>query len=262
MQYIPTILGFIVLGLVILYFIKKKSKTVTPQPAGISEDDQQFLETSVPFYQELNREDRELFEQKMVSFLSSVRITGVKTELTHNDNLLVAAGAVIPIFRFSGWQYLNLHEVLVYPNTFSRNYELDGEDLNVLGMVGEGALQNVMVLSQPALRQGFANRKKPTNTAIHEFVHLLDKGDGATDGLPENLIPADAIEPWLRWMHREIARIKHNQSDIDVYGATNEAEFFAVVSEYFFEKPEQFQQKHPELYELLGKIFKLPAKNE
>ena len=91
------------------------------------------------------------------------------------------------------------------------------------------------------------------------FAHLLDKSDGATDGLPENLLPADSIKPWLQWMHREMALIKNNRSDIDVYGATNEAEFFAVVSEYFFEKPTQFQEKHPELYELLCTIFKVES---
>ena len=63
-------------------------------------------------------------------------------------------------------------------------------------------------------------------------------------------------------MQREITRINNNQSDTDVYGATNEAEFFAVASEYFFEKPAQFQEKHPELYELLCKIFKVQPENE
>lgn len=227
------------------------------EEAEISKEDKNFLQSSIAFYQDLKDDEKLLFEKKMVAFLATVRITGIKTVLTRQDNLMVAAGAVIPIFRFDDWHYRNLHEVLVYPNAFSKDYELTGEDLNVLGMVGEGALQNVMVLSQPALRQGFINRNEPTNTAIHEFVHLLDKCDGATDGLPENLVPADSIQPWLSWMHKEIERIKNDQSDIDVYGATNEAEFFAVASEYFFEKPTQFQEKHPELYELLSKIFKV-----
>lgn len=167
--------------------------------------------------------------------------------------MLVAA--VIPIFRFSSWQYRNLHEVLLYPAQFSDKFALEGEERNILGMVGEGAMQNVMILSLPALIHGFAQHKQPTNTGIHEFVHLLDKSDGATDGLPENLMPDDTLQPWLRWMHKEIARIKNNQSEIDFYGATNEAEFFAVVSEYFFTQPEKLEEKHPELYALLVKIF-------
>jgi len=56
-------------------------------------------------------------------------------------------------------------------------------------------------------------------------------------------------------MHKEVNKIEKGHSDIDVYAATNEAEFFAVVSEYFFEKPEQFEAGHPELYSMLSKIF-------
>jgi Mlc titration factor MtfA (ptsG expression regulator) len=56
-------------------------------------------------------------------------------------------------------------------------------------------------------------------------------------------------------MRQEIELIKDDQSDIDAYGASNESEFFAVVAEYFFERPELLQQKHPELYTLLMKIF-------
>ena len=172
MEYIPAIVGFMLLGLVIYYFVQRKRKSILPGQAGITQNDLQFLQSAVAFYQDLNEAEKRRFEKKIAVFLSAVRITGVQTELTRQDNLLVAAGAIIPIFRFDDWQYRNLHEVLVYPNAFSKDYELNGEDINVLGMVGEGALQNVMVLSQPALRQGFANNSEPTNTAIHEFCTL------------------------------------------------------------------------------------------
>jgi Mlc titration factor MtfA (ptsG expression regulator) len=92
-------------------------------------------------------------------------------------------------------------------------------------------------------------------------VHLVDKTDGATDGVPEHLMPNGYAEPWLKLMHQEMHRIKEGRSDIDPYALTNEAEFFAVASEYFFEKPERFQQRHPELYLQLSQIFRqTPAK--
>jgi Mlc titration factor MtfA (ptsG expression regulator) len=56
-------------------------------------------------------------------------------------------------------------------------------------------------------------------------------------------------------MHREMRQIETGESDINPYALTNEAEFFAVAAEYFFEKPEQLQVKHPEVYELLGRVF-------
>jgi Mlc titration factor MtfA (ptsG expression regulator) len=113
-----------------------------------------------------------------------------------------------------------------------------------------------MILSQHELRQGFLNKTAKTNTAIHEFVHLVDKTDGAVDGLPEALMTKQYVIPWLNLMHQKIKEILKNKTDINLYGATDEAEFFAVVSEYFFERPDLLQQKHPELYELLTKIFR------
>ncbi|MNT31952.1 Protein MtfA [compost metagenome] len=61
--------------------------------------------------------------------------------------------------------------------------------------------------------------------------------------------------PWIKMMREEIEKIEDNKSDINPYATTNEAEFFAVVSEYFFEKPEQLKDKHPELYHQLSRIF-------
>ena len=112
-----------------------------------------------------------------------------------------------------------------------------------------------MILSQHELRQGFLNKTGKTNTAIHEFVHLLDKTDGAVDGIPENLMDRQYILPWLQLMHKKIGEIIKGRTDINPYGATNQAEFFAVVSEYFFERPDLLKQKHPELYQLLEDIF-------
>jgi len=113
----------------------------------------------------------------------------------------------------------------------------------------------VMILSQFELRQAFTNKTGKDNTAIHEFVHLLDKSDGEIDGLPESLLDKKYIKPWLLLIQGKIREILDNESDIDPYATTNQAEFFAVVSEYFFERPDLLKEKHPQLYRLLTKIF-------
>jgi Mlc titration factor MtfA (ptsG expression regulator) len=74
-------------------------------------------------------------------------------------------------------------------------------------------------------------------------------------GFPENLLAKQYTLPWINRMHQTIKEILEGNSDINPYGATNQAEFFAVVSEYFFERPDLLQTKHPELFELLEKIF-------
>ena len=116
-------------------------------------------------------------------------------------------------------------------------------------------MNDVMILSQHELRQAFINKTGKTNTAIHEFVHLVDKTDGSVDGVPGFFMDRKYMVPWLQLMHAEIKKIRENKSDINPYGSTNEAEFFAVVSEYFFERPDLLKKKHPQLYDLLVKIF-------
>lgn len=231
---------------------KKKPVVLHPFPIGYRE----ILFEHSEFYNDLPDESKPRFEQRMQLFLSQVRITGVNTEVEEIDKTLIAASAIIPIFNFPEWEYVNLREVLLYPDSFSYDFEQKGNDRNVLGMVGDGALNGVMILSQHELRQAFINKTGKSNTAIHEFVHLLDKTDGTIDGVPEVILQKQYIVPWLQLMQQEIRKIMTNRSDINPYGATSEAEFFAVVSEYFFERPGLLEEKNPELYKLLSTIFR------
>lgn len=216
-----------------------------------------LLETHVAYYRNLDSVNKFRFEEKLKEFLGYIHVTGVHTEVNDLDKLLVASSGVIPIFGFADWRYNNLSEVLLYKDRFNaENFTSSGAGRDVLGMVGDGAMQMQMILSKPDLYRGFGIVSGKENTGIHEFVHLLDKEDGAVDGMPEALLKKEYSIPWLRMMSENIAAIKAGKSDINVYGSTNHAEFFAVAAEYFFEKPDQFKQKHPELYDMLAEIFK------
>jgi MtfA peptidase len=244
------------LALLVLLFIRllrpRKAATVLlPLP----ENYRRILETNVQFYKNLDDTGRKQFENRMQYFLSCTRITGVGAHVEDIDRVLIGASAIIPIYAFPDWEYINLNEVLVYPETFNEEFEQEGNGRSVLGMVGSGPMQHVMVISQHSLRQGFSNKTDKNNTAIHEFVHLIDKTDGEVDGIPEVLMEHQYTLPWLNMMHRAIKEIIKNKSDINPYGATNQAEFFAVVSEYFFERPDLLRSRHPELYDMLETIF-------
>ncbi len=241
----------IIVALAMFFALRKKPAVPTPMPVGYKE----LLIKHVAFYRNLDDAGQLLFRQKVQSFLGYVRIHGVDTTVDDLDKLLVAASAVIPIFGFPEWKYYNLTDVLLYPGNFSEtNFSTTGNP-DVLGMVGEGAMQRMMILSKPALHNGFGNTMGKENTGIHEFVHLIDKDDGVVDGLPEELLEKKYTIPWLHLMAENIAAIKAGKSDINVYGATNHAEFFAVASEYFFAQPALFKTIHPELYALLSQIF-------
>lgn len=251
--FMAIVAGFILFSLI--YFQRKKKLPVLKE---LPNSFRKILNEQVPFYQQLNAERKKEFENRMMKFLSHVRITGVNTTAEEMDKVFVAASAVIPIFGFKDWDYVNLNEVLLYPDSFGDEFEQEGHHRNTLGMVGSGAMNNMMILSQHELRQAFMSKTGKSNVAIHEFVHLVDKTDGAVDGIPEFLLERKYILPWLELIQKKISEIIDDKSDINPYGATNEAEFFAVVSEYFFERPELLKSKHPELYELLKKIFQHP----
>lgn len=239
----------------IAYLVFKKPKVkevVKPEQEGKYRD---LLAQHVRFYQQLNPEDQQRFVLKVAEFLQDTRIEGVGLELEDLDCVLIAASALIPIFGFTDWKYPQLTNVILYPDTFNNDFQFEGGKREIAGMVGSGFMNGQMILSRAALRKGFSASAGKENTAIHEFVHLLDKEDGATDGIPEHLLPEDFTTPWLKLIHEEIRKIEAGKSDLNPYATTNEAEFFAVASEYFFEKPEKLKQKHPQLYEMLCKIF-------
>ncbi|MDP2414275.1 zinc-dependent peptidase [Daejeonella sp.] len=257
MQALIIIFSLLIVGVIVLSAFKKKRSLPIPDIAI----ERKILSSYVSYYQQLSDAEKNEFEQRVSSFLEKVTITGVETIVEDTDKVFVASAAIIPIFAFKNWEYRNIHEVLIYPGSFDESYELEGRDRNVLGMVGTGPMQNVMILSQYHLRNGFLNHTDKSNTAIHEFVHLVDKSDGDTDGYPGALLPHIYAIPWLKRIHQEIRLIQSGRSDINSYGATNEAEFLAVASEYFFEQPHLMQQKHPALYDLLQEIF-LPGTNK
>ncbi|RZK41701.1 MAG: zinc-dependent peptidase [Pedobacter sp.] len=251
MNYTPFLILLVFLVLCIyLIFRKKKLQIET-----LSKNELDILSKHVDFYKSLDREQKLLFGEKVVEFLATVKIEGVGVSIMPIDRMLVAASAIIPIFGFGDWKYKNLTNVILYPDTFNENFQFTGDHRNIMGMVGSGFMNGQMVLSQSALHNGFSNKTGKENTGIHEFVHLLDKSDGATDGVPENLMKHSYTLPWINMMHQEMKEIKSDKSDINPYALTNQAEFFAVVSEYFFEQPQLLKNRHPELYERLTTIF-------
>ena len=231
----------VLLALLGLYFFIKKNinRTTNPLKKVDSLQIEKILMEEVDFYKAIeNPTRRESFKNRVVHFLQQVRFTSVgnaKHELL--DEVLIASSAIIPIFNFPDWEYNNIKEVLLYEDHFDENFKVD-KDHKLMGMVGEGALNSTMLLSLRALRESF------------------DRRDGIIDGVPSYLLPNDLITPWLRLIRGMIQDIKENETGINPYASTNEAEFFAVISEYFFEKPKLLERNHPQLYAMLKTIFK------
>jgi Mlc titration factor MtfA (ptsG expression regulator) len=212
----------------------------------------------VQFYRSLNATEKQVFESRLCHFLSTTRITGIQTEVLDQDRLLIGASAVIPIFEFPDWEYHNLEEVLLYPAHFDFEGRIGQrvENAAILGMVGYGYMEGKMILSRKALHLGFSNEEDKRNTAIHEFIHLIDKSDGRMDGIPEAIMHHSYALPWIHLIDQKIQEINSSSSDIHPYAATSRKEFIAVIGEYFFERPKLLERNHPELYQMLERIFR------
>ena len=244
----------VLVGIAVYAFVSTKKKPAQAFP----EHWHALLLNHVDFYTKLSPVDQKRFQKRMMVFLSEVYLDSVDFELEDLDKVLIAASALIPVFSFPEWHYTNLSTVLVYPEAFNEDLGFSETDKkrHIEGIVGTGRFEKQMILSRKALHDGFHPNSHKTNTAVHEFVHLIDKLDGITDGVPEQLIAKPYIVPWLKLIHKEMEAINNNKSDIRNYGGTNEAEFLAVASEYFFEQPKLMKKKHPELYKMLKMCFR------
>lgn len=222
---------------------------------------QDILNKEIVYYSSLSKEEKIKFNNMVLIFLGEKIITGIDTDVDDKCRILIACSAIIPVFSFPDWEYDNIVEILVYPDNFNANYQfINDSNRQILGLVTNTA--STMILSKPALYNGFRNYNDKLNVGFHEFIHAVDGGDGVIDGIPALLINRNDIKEWFGVISLEKEKIEQGKSDINPYALTNNAEFFSVTSEYFFENPEVMSDKHPELYKILRKIFRQDTKSK
>ena len=154
--------------------------------------------------------------------------------------------------------YPSTREILVYPSA----YEVPWGSRDAAGIVSEGHFNDgeawpggPVVLAWDAALQGAVDPKDGRNVVLHEFAHKLDMGDGFADGTPP-LRGGKRFREYVATMQGAYERLvdldrRGRATVLDKYGATNAAEFFAVATEAFFEKPRQLARREPDLYAVL-----------
>lgn len=226
---------------------------------------QKIIEKNVPFVRYLPPSDREELEQRIQVFLTEKRFEGAGgLAMTDEIRVTIAAQACILLLHRKTDCYPGLYSIVVYPHAYlARRREQDTTGIVTEGMqprLGESWKQGAIVLSWDDVRSGAADIHDGHNVVFHEFAHQLDAEDGEADGAPV-LSDRSMYLAWARVFGEEYARlqrdIEHGQETLlDRYGATNPAEFFAVATEFFFEKPRQLKEKLPQLYDELSRYYK------
>jgi Mlc titration factor MtfA (ptsG expression regulator) len=211
------------------------------------------LDTHVAFARRLSPRERARLEGDVQAFVHEKHFEGAQGFMVDDRvKVVIAAAAARLVLGLDLSLYDRLTEIVVY----GTDYTHQGMD----GVVyGEAHTFGTVVLSWPAVLRGLENPGDGHDTALHEFAHVMDVADGAFDGTP-NLHALDDYRPWAQVMERHFVALRRagprRRALLRQYGATNEAEFFAVATEAFFEKPEQMKARAPDLYAELVRFYR------
>ena len=219
----------------------------------------------MPIYVRLPAELKEKLHGYIQVFIAtkSFEACGDLEEITDEMRVMVAAQACLLLLNDRNGDFDRLSTIILYPNSYRASESMfanadEGEDDVRLGESwGTGSV----VLSWYHTLHGVDDPRDGCNVVIHEFAHQLDQIDGWADGLP---ILKDRSR-YPRWQkvfsaayELHVQRTEDGRRTVmDAYGATNPAEFFAVATETFFEKPKYLKKKYSDLYDELATFYEL-----
>lgn len=224
------------------------------------------IERNVPFFHRLSAADQSELLGHVQVFLAEKRFEGCGgLEITDEIRVTIAVQACLLLLHRSSDYFPRLVTILVYPSAYIA-HEQQPIDEHIweegpMSRLGEtGRELGSMVLAWDAARAGAADPSDGRNLVFHEFAHQLDFEDYATDGVPELTTRAQHLA-WRVVMRVEFASLRAAEATgiptlLDNYGATNPAEFFAVATEAFFERPFALRGHHPKLYAELQRFFR------
>jgi Mlc titration factor MtfA (ptsG expression regulator) len=234
--------------------------------SAIPQEWRAIVERNVGVYRRLPAADRAELLGHMQVFLDEKHFEGCGgLELTDEIRVTIAAQACLLLLHRETDYYPRLKSILVYPAGYTeRGTRMIGDGIwedapdDRLGHTQQrlGAL----VLAWDSAKLGAADPSDGENLVLHEFAHQLDFEDDVTDGTPALETRAEYLT-WARVMREEFDALREAEAQgaatvIDQYGATNPAEFFAVVTEAFFERPHALRRRHPALYAELAHFYR------
>jgi hypothetical protein len=251
------------------FFKKRRRDRIRSRPFPPEWRD--ILVRRYPVYSCLTPDDRRELEGHILVFLEEKRFESCGgQEITDEVRVLIAAQACLLLLHRETDYYPRLRSILVYPSGYiarTRRWEKDGtitESDEVRW--GESWSHGAVVLAWDGALAGAVELNKGRNLVLHEFAHQLDEEDGIVDGAP--LLGDSSLwqvsrryRTWAKVLSEEFRQLRRatevgGETVLDTYGAKNPAEFFAVATECFFEKPRQLKERHPELYAELKEFYR------
>lgn len=184
-------------------------------------------------------------------------------EITDEVRVTIAAQACFLVLWLDVGLYPALRTIIVYPSTVVPRRAggplAPGAADAPQAILGESWRTGVVVLSWDGVRHGAFDPRDGHNLVFHEFAHQLDQETGEADGVPVGM-RLSSLKPWAEVLERRFGQLaeatrRGRGTVMDPYGATNHAEFFAVATETFFERPRELRSSKPDLYALLSGFY-------
>ncbi len=223
-----------------------------------------YIEHSLADYLILSGQEKARLQQWVQVFVAEKNWEGCRgLEITEEIRVTIAAQAGITVLAFTDEYFDRVPTILVYPDAFLTPVEYLGTSVIYdaeHAACGQASYRGPVVLSWKDVLRSVKDPGRGRNVVYHEFAHQLDMLDGSVNGTPPLDDDAQARE-WRDVMFEEFRQLRDRlqggkRTFLDPYAATNEGEFFAVASEYFFDCPLELARAHPRLYQVLTRFYR------
>ncbi|TGD75710.1 zinc-dependent peptidase [Mangrovimicrobium sediminis] len=224
----------------------------------------------LPWYARLPAALREELQRLVRVFLHEKQFVGCEgLEVSDRMRVIVAAQACLLLLNRPHRGYRDLRWVYLFPGEF-RALQPEYDEAGVVShrrgsLLGVSWENGRVVLAWDSVLQDLADASDGRNVVLHEFAHQLDQEDGAADGAPL-LYTREGYRDWSAVLGHEYHRLqaqlaRGRESLIDPYGASDPAEFFAVVTELFYERPAAMSSAYPKLFEVLHGYYRVDPRD-
>ncbi|MFD2365890.1 zinc-dependent peptidase [Pseudoduganella sp. GCM10020061] len=232
----------------------------------MSAEREAILSRNIPVYQRMPAELQAQLRRLVTQFLHQKKFVGCAgLEVTEEMRVTIAGQACMLLLNRPSRVYPGLYTVLLYPSAFlvprNRPDEAGIVTETREDLLGESWSDGRVILSWDHVLRGARDWTDGHNVVLHEFAHQLDSESGSNNGAPYLGHPS-SYRSWSQVLSRDFAMLRQQayfsqQSVLDHYGAQSPAEFFAVATETFFEKPYQLAERHPDLFDEFKKYYRV-----
>jgi Mlc titration factor MtfA (ptsG expression regulator) len=256
-------IGLTAFGIYFIYSYLKEKKLREVLSVPFPAKYEQILQ-KIPLYTKLNAAEQEQIQKSILIFINTKEFVGVNVDVTDEMKVVIAFHACILLLNAVIEScYENLATVLIYSHTVIAKQASNNGGIFTKGdflLEGQSASDTVVIAWNDAKKDAYHIHND--NVIIHEFAHELDFLDGSADGAPP--LPDAKYHEWAKVLSSEFNKLSEvalknrdwgEYKLIGAYAATNEAEFFAVVTERYFENPEALKKHFPDLFKELDSFY-------